>query len=75
MRTNMTMEELMKVNGGFAVDGGKGRYYAVDDKTGEVYAECNISIKYAQWAAEMRDQSRFVITPEEYQRKFGKPLF
>ena len=75
MRTNMTMEELMKVNGGFAVDGGNGRYYAVDDKTGEVYAECNISIKYAQWAAEMNGQSREIITKEAYEKRFGRSLY
>ena len=75
MMRELTAVQMAQVNGGYAVDGRNGKFYSVDDNDGFIYTECNINIQYAQWAAEMRDQSRFVITPEEYQRKFGKPLF
>ena len=75
MMRELTADQMAQVNGGYAVDGRNGKFYSVDDNDGFIYTECNINIQYAQWAAEMRDQSRFVITPEEYQRKFGKPLF
>ena len=67
-------DQLNQVTGGFAVDGGDGMYYAVDDKDGYILTSCNINIQYAQWPAGMNGQSKEIISKEEYQRWFGKPF-
>ena len=72
MRTQLTTDQTAKVNGGYAVDGENGWFYAVDDNDGFIYTESNINIQFAQWAAEKNGQSKEIITKEEYQRRFGR---
>ena len=74
MRAQLTIDQMENVNGGYAVDGGNGKYYSVDDNDGYIYTECNINIEYAQWAAGMNGQSKEIITKEEYQKRFGRPI-
>ena len=74
MRTVLTTDQAAKINGGYAVDGENGKFYSVDDNDGYIYTECNINIQYAQWAAERNGQSREIITKEEYERRFGRPI-
>ena len=74
METELTKNQTEQVIGGFAVDGGNGKYYAVDDKDGTIYTITNVSLEYAQWAAVKNGQSKNVITKEEYQKRFGKPI-
>ena len=50
MRTELTMDQMNQVNGGYAVDGENGYFYSVDDNDGFVYTKCNINIGYAIWA-------------------------
>ena len=73
-KRELNAEETENVSGGFAVDGGDGMFYAVDDKNGYILTSCNINIQYAQWAAGMNGQSREIISKEEYQKRFGKPF-
>ena len=74
MRTALTDDQMAKVNGGFAVDGENGYFYSVDDNDGFVYTKCNINIEYAVWACKMNGVSDEIISREEYERRFGKPL-
>ena len=74
MRAQLTNDMMAQVNGGFAVDGGNGKFYAVDDKDGFIYNESTVNIQFAQYAAGMNGQSKEIITKEEYQRRFGRPI-
>ena len=74
MSKELTNDQMNEVTGGYAVDGGDGMYYAIDDKEGLVLTSCNINIQYAQWAAGMNGQSKEIITKEQYQKIFGKPF-
>ncbi len=73
-KRELSMEDMDKVSGGYAVDGGDGMYYSVDDEHGYVLTSCNINIQYAQWASGMNGQSKEIITKEQYQKLFGKPF-
>ena len=73
-RTEVKAEQSGQVSGGYAVDGENGMFYAVDDQDGYIYTETNINIQCAQWAAGKNGQSEEIITKEEYQKKFGRPI-
>ena len=73
-RTALAMNDQEQVNGGYAVDGENGYFYSVDDNDGFVYTKSNISLAYAVWACKMNGVSDEVISKEEYQKRFGKPL-
>ena len=72
--SEMNIKEMNMVTGGYALDGGDGMYYSVDDKTGSVLTACNINIEYAVWASGMNGVSKEVITKAQYEKKFGKPF-
>ena len=74
MRKELSIDQMDQVSGGFAVDGENGYFYSVDDNDGYVYTKCNINIQYAQWAAGMNGQSKEIISKEEYEKRFGKPI-
>ena len=74
MRTELTMDQMAQVNGGYAVDGENGYFYSVDDNDGFVYTRCNINIEYAVWACTKNGVSQEIISKAEYERRFGKTL-
>ena len=72
MRAQLTIDQMEKVNGGYALDGKNGWYYSIDDKDGTILAENNMHLMCAAAQAKVLGQSGDVITMEEYQKRFGK---
>ncbi len=71
-RRELTIEELQKISGGLIIDGGANYDSAVvDDSTGDVLYRAFANRAVLNKAAEL-GISTAQITPEEYEKRFGK---
>ena len=74
----LNFDELEQVSGGAIVDTGSidrtGRYVIVDDKTGETRFTVNSKNTAEQLAFGTYKTGTEMITPEEYEARFGRPF-
>ena len=73
-RIKLSEEEMKKVNGGLIVRSGN-TYWVVNDKTGDILNKGGDPYNDVPYAiADLFGVSKNIITPTEYEERFGKKL-
>ncbi len=72
-KQNLSLSDMKQVTGGIIVDEGDGKTYWVVRQDGTVFAPAP-SLEKAQEFAKTLSISPDVLTKEEYEKHFGRPL-